>query len=150
MTHVLNGGCHCGALHLTFETPHAPAELPLRICTCSFCVKQGARYTADKDGRATFTAASSDLLHRYQFGTKTADILSCARCGIYLAAVTTVDGALYTAINVNARALPYALPFVAVRLTLAREKIANAWGRNPRLLLPGAGGPRLVMLLSRT
>ncbi|HTJ63914.1 MAG TPA: aldehyde-activating protein [Alphaproteobacteria bacterium] len=102
MTHVLNGGCHCGALHLTFETPHAPAELPLRICTCSFCVKQGARYTADKDGRATFTAASSDLLHRYQFGTKTADILSCARCGTYVAAVTTVEGKLYAAINVNA------------------------------------------------
>ena len=102
MNHVLTGSCHCGALSLTFETPAAPEVLPLRICTCSFCAKQGARYTSDPAGRAAFTVADPKALHRYRFGTRTAEILICAKCGTYLAAVTTVEGTLFTAINVNA------------------------------------------------
>jgi hypothetical protein len=102
MNHVLTGRCHCGALHLTFETSIAPEGLPLRICTCSFCTKQGARYMSDPAGRATFTIADPEALHRYRFGTETAEILICANCGTYVAATTTVGGALYTAINVNA------------------------------------------------
>jgi hypothetical protein len=74
----------------------------MRICTCSFCAKQAARYISDPAGHATITIADADALHRYRFGTQTAEILSCKTCGTYLAAVTTVDGALYTAINVNA------------------------------------------------
>jgi hypothetical protein len=99
-THTLTGACHCGALRLTFETETPPAALPLRICTCSFCARQGARYTADKAGRVA-VAARGDALHRYRFATQTAEILSCGTCGCYIAAVTTVDGALFAAINVN-------------------------------------------------
>jgi hypothetical protein len=102
MRHILTGSCHCGALSLTFETPVAPGELPLRICTCSFCTKQGARYTSDPAGRVALTVVAPEVLHRYRFGTQTAEILICAKCGTYVAATTTVEGALYSAINVNA------------------------------------------------
>jgi hypothetical protein len=102
MTHTLTGGCHCGALHLIFETPTPPSDLPMRICTCSFCSKQGARYVSDPAGRAIIAVGNADALHRYRFGTQTAEILSCKTCGTYLAAITTVDGALYAVINVNA------------------------------------------------
>jgi len=102
MTHSLTGGCHCGALRLTFETPTAPADLPMRICACSFCTRQGARYTSDPAGNACIAVANANALHRYRFGTQTADFLSCKICGAYMAATATVDGALYTAINVNA------------------------------------------------
>jgi hypothetical protein len=102
MNHSLTGSCHCGALRLTFETPTPPADLPMRICTCSFCAKQGARYISDPAGNARIAVADAEALHRYRFGTQTAEILSCKNCGTYIGAITTVDGALYTAINVNA------------------------------------------------
>jgi len=102
MPHVFTGACHCGALHLTFETPTAPDALPLRACGCSFCRKHGVLTTSDPAGTVSFTIDDPDLLQRYRFGTRTTDMLICRNCGIYLAAVTEIDGALYAVINVNA------------------------------------------------
>ena len=67
MTQTLTGSCHCGALHLTFETSEQPADMPMRICTCSFCAKQGARYISDPAGQATIAVGDADALHRYRF-----------------------------------------------------------------------------------
>jgi len=102
MTHTLTGACHCGALHLTFETQTRPEALPLRACQCSFCRKHGVRSTSDPAGKVTFTIVDPEALQRYRFGTRTAETLICRNCGIYLAAVTEIDGALYAVINVNA------------------------------------------------
>jgi len=102
MTHTLTGACHCGALHLTFETPTGLDTLPLRACACSFCRKHGVRTTSDPAGRVTFEIGDPGLLQRYRFGTQTTDTLICRNCGIYLAAVTEIEGALYAVINVNA------------------------------------------------
>jgi hypothetical protein len=102
MTHTLTGACHCGALQLTFETPTLPEKLPLRACDCSFCRKHGVRTTSDPAGTVMFRIGDPGLLQRYRFGTQTADTLICRNCGIYLAAVTEIDGALYAVVNVNA------------------------------------------------
>jgi hypothetical protein len=102
MTHTLTGACHCGALHLTFETPTPLATLPLRACACSFCRKHGVRTTSDPAGAVTFKIDDPGLLRRYRFGTRTTDTLICRNCGIYLAAVTAIEDALYAVINVNA------------------------------------------------
>lgn len=101
MRHSLTGACHCGALQLTFETPTRPETLPLRACGCSFCRKHGVRTTSDPAGTVSFTVNDPDLLQRYRFGTRTTDTLICRNCGIYLAAVTEIEGALYAVINVN-------------------------------------------------
>jgi len=102
MAHTFTGACHCGALHLTFETPTDPRALPLRACGCSFCRKHGVRTTSDPAGKVKFRIDDPELLHLYRFGTGTTDTLICRNCGIYLAAVTKVDGALYAIVNVNA------------------------------------------------
>jgi hypothetical protein len=102
MTYILTGACHCGVLHLTFETQTRPEELPLRACQCSFCRKHGVRSTSDPAGRVTFRIDDPEALRRYRFGTHTAETLVCRNCGIYLAATTAIDGALYAVINVNA------------------------------------------------
>jgi hypothetical protein len=102
MAHSFTGACHCGALQMTFETPTSPAALPLRACACSFCRKHGVRTTSDPAGTVRFGIADPGLLQRYRFGTQTTDTLICRNCGIYLAAVTEIDGALYAVINVNA------------------------------------------------
>ena len=102
MTHTLTGACHCGALHFTFETPTPLEALPLRACACSFCRKHGVRTTSDPAGTVSFKIGDPGLLQRYSFGTQTTETLICRNCGIYLAAVTEVEGALYAIINVNA------------------------------------------------
>jgi hypothetical protein len=102
MSSTFTGGCHCGALHLTFETPTDPWALPLRACGCSFCRKHGVRTTSDPAGMVSFRIDDPEALQRYRFGTRTTDTLICRNCGIYLAAVTEIDGALYAVVNVNA------------------------------------------------
>lgn len=39
---------------------------------------------------------------RYRFASKAADYLLCARCGVYVGAVTEIGGARYTTLNLNA------------------------------------------------
>jgi hypothetical protein len=102
MTQTLTGACHCGALHVTFETPMPPVDLPLRACGCSFCRKHGVRTTSDPAGTVTFRIDDPEALQRYRFGTRTAETLVCRNCGIYLAATVAIDGTLYAVINVNA------------------------------------------------
>ena len=102
MRYTFTGGCHCSALHFTFETPTDPRALPLRACGCSFCRKHGVRTTSDPAGTVSFRIDDPVLLHLYRFGTRTTDTLICRNCGIYLAALTEIDGALYAVVNVNA------------------------------------------------
>lgn len=101
MIYTLTGACHCGKLHLTFETPTPPRDLPLRACGCSFCRKHGVRTTSDPAAKVTFTVDDPQALQRYRFGTRTAETLICRNCGIYIGVTTTIDGALYAAININ-------------------------------------------------
>jgi len=84
---TLDGGCHCGALTLRLETAKAPADLPVRICGCTFCLRHRPRYTSDPAGHVTVTAEAAHL-GRYRFGLALADFLICRRCGVFVAAYT--------------------------------------------------------------
>jgi hypothetical protein len=92
----LTGQCHCGALRLTFETDNALAP---RACQCGFCRRHGARTVTDPDGAAVLTLSPEAV--RYRFASKTTDYILCGRCGVYLGAVATIDGALYATLNLN-------------------------------------------------
>jgi hypothetical protein len=82
---LLHGQCHCGAVHLELVASRPAAELPVRVCACTFCTRQGARYTSDPAGSVRIVAPP-DALTRYRFGLGLADFLFCARCGVYLGA----------------------------------------------------------------
>lgn len=84
---MLEGSCHCGAVTVRLETAKAPAELPVRVCGCTFCAKHRPRYTSDPGGRLIVSAAREADLLRYRFGLALADFLICARCGVFVAAV---------------------------------------------------------------
>jgi len=84
--HDLHGQCHCGALQLTLTMSRPPAELPVRICACTFCTRHGGRYTSDAAGTAEIAIADEALLGRYRFGLGLADFLFCRRCGVYVGA----------------------------------------------------------------
>ncbi len=93
------GGCHCGAVRLVLGTARAPAEWPLRRCTCSFCVRFGGVYTSDPSGRLELTSRLE--LRRYRFGQRTADFLSCPVCGVYFGAACEVEGTALAVLNVR-------------------------------------------------
>ncbi|WP_246263179.1 GFA family protein [Parasphingopyxis algicola] len=93
------GSCHCGALTLDFASEKSPADLGARTCQCSYCRKHGASWTSDPEGRAELAVAGP--VSRYRFGTKTADFLVCATCGVVLAAVSEIDGRLRGVVRVD-------------------------------------------------
>jgi hypothetical protein len=67
-THEWGGGCHCGNISLRFTTSKARRELRVRVCTCSYCLAQGARYASDPAGRVVIKVDDSARLLRYRMG----------------------------------------------------------------------------------
>lgn len=97
----LEGTCHCSNVAVVLETRQAPADLPLRACACSFCRRHRARTTADPLGRAQVGAKDASLVSRYVFGLRTAEMLVCARCGVYCAGVLREGDGGWAVINAN-------------------------------------------------
>jgi hypothetical protein len=83
---AFGGGCHCGALTVTFESSRPAASIERRACQCSFCRSHSALTVSDADGALRIDADPAALV-RYRFGLKTADFLICARCGVYVGAI---------------------------------------------------------------
>jgi len=83
------------------ETEQDPRELPLRACDCSFCRRHGARTTSDPAGRARIGIQDPSLVSRYVFGLRTAEMVLCARCGVYCAAVMREGDRAWAVLNVN-------------------------------------------------
>ena len=129
MTNKLVGRCHCGNIAVRFETPSDPRQLQLRACDCSFCRKHGVRTTSDPLGAMQITAEDSKAIHRYRFGSKTADALLCRSCGVYVGVILEVDAKTYSVVNVNI--LDDQAPFARVPETMnyehesAAERIAR-------------------------
>lgn len=98
----LEGCCHCGNIEIELATDLPVSELPLRGCACRFCRCHGTRCTSDPAGRALIRVNCPELLQRYRFALRTADFLTCRRCGVYVAAVMDLDGDCYATVNVNA------------------------------------------------
>lgn len=95
------GGCHCGNMRYEFFPTGEPAAWPVRRCTCSHCVRFGARYTSGPGARLDLTVQHESLLHRYQFGTRTAEFLRCGDCGVMLLAAAEADARQIAVLNVN-------------------------------------------------
>jgi hypothetical protein len=94
------GSCHCGGVSLTFHATRPLADLPLGRCDCSFCRRHGARTVADPGGDLVIRAQAG-ALNRYRFGLGITDMLLCATCGVYVAALITHEGRDYATLNAN-------------------------------------------------
>lgn len=95
------GGCHCGALTVGFETAQDPGRVPLRLCGCTFCRKHGATAVTDPAGKLEVRIGDAEHLSRYVFGLRTSEFFVCSRCGVFVAAICRVDGAIYGTLNLN-------------------------------------------------
>jgi hypothetical protein len=93
------GACHCGSVVVWFETSQAPDALQVRADGCGFCRRHGAKSVTDPEGWLEFRAAPG-ALHRYRFAHRSADFLVCAECGVYVGAVTDIEGHTLGVLNV--------------------------------------------------
>ena len=98
--HELRGSCHCGAIAVLYRTRFPVGSLRVGRCGCGFCRRHGARTSSDPGGGVEIVERPPGAA-RYRFGLRTADFLICRGCGVYVAAVIELDGALYSTLNVN-------------------------------------------------
>lgn len=96
----IEGACHCGKVRYTFQWPGSDREIPVRACSCAFCVKHGGTYTSHPDGRLE-AQVHGDTVSRYRFGHGTADFFVCGKCGAVPFATCEIDGVVYAVVNVN-------------------------------------------------
>lgn len=77
-THVLEGGCHCGAVRFRIVLD----SLVATSCNCSMCMKKGMVNIIV--GAERFELLSGDeVLSTYRFNTRTAQHCFCTICGIH-------------------------------------------------------------------
>ncbi|KAF0242224.1 MAG: glutathione-dependent formaldehyde-activating [Planctomycetota bacterium] len=100
--HVYRGRCFCGSIRVSFEAHTPPRATPLRSCTCTFCLKHGARNTSDPEGRARLEIRRPGRLSRFDFRPQTGGRLLCGFCGAYVATARCIGGRWLATINVNA------------------------------------------------
>jgi hypothetical protein len=99
---VIHGKCHCGNVSFALAWEPDPAEIRARECGCRFCRKHGGVWTSHPVGRLRIAIAEPRLLNRYAFGSRTAEFLVCARCGIVPVVTSNIDGHTYAVVSVNA------------------------------------------------
>lgn len=99
---LIEGRCHCGNLSFRLDWGEEPAEIQVRACTCSFCVKHGGVWTSSPRASLEVRTRDAKRVDRYAFGTKTADFHVCRSCGVVPVVTSRIDGNVYAVVNVNA------------------------------------------------
>ena len=99
---LISGSCHCGNISFALDWQPEPTEIPARACTCSFCTKHGGVWTSCPTGFLSVHVRSASRASVYAFGTKTAEFHVCTHCGIVPVVTSTIDGAVYAVVSVNA------------------------------------------------
>lgn len=99
---LIPGRCHCGNISLTLRWTPEPAEIPVRVCSCSFCTRHGAAWTTCATAALRVRVSQAALVSRYSFATGTAEFHVCARCGVVPLVTSRIAGQLYAAVNVQA------------------------------------------------
>lgn len=103
-THMFTGACHCGAIRARFETRRAADDLQVRACQCGFCTRHGTMTVSDPAGHCTFDIERAALVP-YQFATRTATSLVCARCGVYAGVYLEDAGRMWSVVNTRGMAM---------------------------------------------
>lgn len=98
---LIEGKCHCGNVGYSLLWPDDGKPIPARVCTCTFCTKHGGTWTSHRHAQLCVRVRDSAGLHRYRFGTQTAEFHVCARCGVVPFATAAIEGQLFAVVNVN-------------------------------------------------
>jgi len=141
---LILGSCHCGNISFRLGWDPDPAEIPARVCDCTFCVKHGGTWTSNPKGALEVAIADPSLVSRYAFGTRTATFHVCAKCGVVPVATSELEGRTYAVVSVKAftnvdpsriRPAPASFEAEDVDARLARRK--RNWIGNVRFTQAG-------------
>ncbi|MEE8527873.1 MAG: hypothetical protein V3S70_04785 [Gammaproteobacteria bacterium] len=99
--YLLTGQCHCGNIHIRYQSPVALEEIIGRACRCTYCTRHGAVYASHPDGVLTCEIADPALVGHYRFATQTAEFLACSRCGVLPLVVSEIDDLSYAVVNLR-------------------------------------------------
>jgi predicted ester cyclase len=130
------GRCHCGNIAVAFEPARAAAELQLRACACTFCRRHGQTSVTDPAGAVEIALRDPAEVSRYRFALRTADFLVCRACGVFVAAVCTIDGETYATVNVNVLDDRVAFTQPPVSVSFEGEGAAERTARRRRVWTP--------------
>lgn len=98
---LIDGKCHCGNIALVLDWPGVPSDMIARACGCSFCIKHGGVWTADRHARLSVVMQRIDIVSTYVFGTETATFYICGRCGVVPFVTSDIANHVYAVVNVN-------------------------------------------------
>lgn len=94
------GNCHCRNINYVMQWPFQDSPT-LRKCSCSFCSKHGAIYTAHPLASIRISITHSDDIIAYQFAMKSSTFVICKTCGVMTFVATAIDGHNYAVVNAN-------------------------------------------------
>lgn len=75
----ITGQCHCGAVRFHFDLPSG--EVELLDCNCSMCSRTGFLHLIVPHTDFELVTPRANITS-YRFGTKAAEHLFCATCGV--------------------------------------------------------------------
>jgi hypothetical protein len=96
-----DGGCHCGAITVSFTTGQPPAGLIPRADQCGFCRRHNAAVISDPNG-ALAIAIAAPAGSPYRFGLNITDFHVCRNCGVFVAATGGKGEQLVGVVNIHA------------------------------------------------
>lgn len=132
----ITGSCHCGNISFGLDWQPEPGKIPARACDCSFCQKHGGVWTSNPRGRLRVEVKNPSKVSHYEFGTRTANFLICARCGAVPVVTSEIDGNTYAVVSVNSfdNVPPQMLDHAAV--TFEGESEASRLARRKKNWIP--------------
>ena len=133
---LLSGACHCRNLTFELAWERAPAAIAARACTCTFCQLHGGVWTADRDASLRVLIEDAALVSRYAFGTRTADFLVCAGCGVVPVVTSRIDDQLYAVVSVRALVGVDPALLVHAPVSFDGEEVGDRLGRRKRNWIP--------------
>ena len=91
--------CHCGNISAVVTLTKELSEYTPRACDCDFCIKNGAAYISDAEGKLKIDIAKPDETTLYRQGDNLVELLTCKNCGVLVAVTYTDNGTVIGGIN---------------------------------------------------
>lgn len=97
---MIEGSCHCGAVHFTFRGAPGSAT----ICNCSVCRRYGVLWVYDYEGQGIELTAAPEAQGSYSWGPKHVAFRFCRTCGCvtdWRGTATDAEGRRRMAVNLR-------------------------------------------------
>jgi len=117
-----HASCHCGNITVEAIFTNDLSTYTPRACDCDFCIKNGAAYISDPEGKLSIKVENSEDASWYKQGANLVELLICKNCGVMVAVTFTDSEIVYGGLN--------------SRTLVNRDALASPQTASPKLLSP--------------